>query len=57
MDIIDESEVPKLLAKKIQPIIIQDTPKCHWFLQEFAPLAAEVEKRKKSDMEKDQDVS
>lgn len=48
MNIIDESEVPNLLAQKIQPIIIQDTPKCHWFLQEFAPIAAEVEERKKA---------
>jgi len=28
MQIIDESDVPKLLAQKIQPLIFQDTPKC-----------------------------
>ncbi|WP_240414983.1 hypothetical protein [Paenibacillus periandrae] len=46
MKLVNKSEIPALLAQKIQPIVIQDTPEWDRFLEEFAPLAAEVEQRK-----------
>lgn len=46
MERVSKEEIPQLLAQSIQPIIFTDNEKSDRFLDEFALLAVEIEKRK-----------